>query len=194
MENHPKNHGTSAQSNLGEAIRDNNITNPDKTQVDGTTLEDNSPLEAQLGWIYVGHGEWVQLDPLDIEDKNVAVEQDPEWIRKWRINNDTDIAAHQEVREKGYPNRWGARRQVDSAWNLQALEQLLQDYGDKDIVEWIKYGWPTAGCPHYPLPCSAPRITKEQPSFPSNYNSILKKKQSMVRSWDPSIEYHSQTI
>ena len=54
-------------------------------------------------------------------------------------NNDDDIRLCREVQEKGYPNRWGARVQVKSRWNLQLFEQLLSEHGyeDMDIVQWL---------------------------------------------------------
>ena len=75
------------------------------------------------------------------------------------------------VRKNGYPNRFGARIPVKSKWNLERLEQLLQGYEDKEIIEWIRFGWPTGRLPTLPPPAQtfkksqrgdrSPRITTE---------------------------------
>ena len=42
----------------------------------------------------------------------------------------------------GKPNRFGCRIPLNTNWNLQLLESLLQDYPDKGIVEWLRFGFP----------------------------------------------------
>ena len=102
-------------------------------------------MEAQLGWIYVGHGEWVQVNnQVETVSHNNSLEIEPEWVRKWRSKEDPDIGRHLEVRNKGYPNRWGAQVQVKSTWNLRLMGDLLQKYEDKEVVEWLTYGWQVA--------------------------------------------------
>lgn len=46
------------------------------------------------------------------------------------------------VRKTGLPNRVSLRIPVHTQWNINLLDQLLSDYEDKDIVEWLKFGWP----------------------------------------------------
>ena len=63
-----------------------------------------------------------------------------------------DLMNNYLVRKKGYPNRYGARIPLNSNWDLDRLEELLQEYQDKEIVEWIRYGWPTGRLPTLPDP------------------------------------------
>ena len=46
------------------------------------------------------------------------------------------------VRKSGVSNAEGCKFQVNSPWNLELLEELLSDYEDKDVVKYLKYGWP----------------------------------------------------
>ena len=73
--------------------------------------------------------------------------REPQWVYKWRCTVDEDLRLHQEVMDKGYPNRWGARRPLEPKWNLDRFEELLGDYEDKEVVEWMRFGWPTGRLP-----------------------------------------------
>ena len=39
------------------------------------------------------------------------------------------------VRQKAYPNRWGARVPLEYEWNLQLLQALLAEYKEREIVD-----------------------------------------------------------
>ena len=52
-----------------------------------------------------------------------------------------DILLAHKVTDSGVPNRFGCRIQVQSTWNLDLLDSLLIDYHDRDVVEWLKYGF-----------------------------------------------------
>ena len=100
-------------------------------------------------WTYVGHGEWVPPEnglPQGVEATG-TVQWDPEWVYKWRCTSDKDLQNHIQVLEEGYPNRWGARIPIETKWNLDLFEQLLEDYDDKEVVEWMKFGWPSGRLP-----------------------------------------------
>lgn len=54
------------------------------------------------------------------------------------------------VRSFGTFNRFGARVPVPTKINIDLLQQLLQGYEDMEVVEWLKFGWPTGrplNCP-----------------------------------------------
>ena len=110
----------------------------------GRTTTETPLNEEQIGCIYIGHGEWVQVDPYNETDEYNEVQtshirdREPEWIHKWRTKVDKDIALHQQVWNKGYPNRWGAQVPVQSAWNLELFADLLQDYEDKEGHAMVK--------------------------------------------------------
>ena len=38
------------------------------------------------------------------------------------------------------------------AWNLELYQDLLEDYWDKDIIEWMRFGWPISRLPTLPDP------------------------------------------
>ena len=113
--------------------------------------------DSQLGWMYAGEGEWVQPEgePESLANPtlhgNQLVQEKPSTLDGLKLA-DKDIWLHNQVMEKGYPNRWGARIPVHSGWNIELLEELLQDYHDKEIVEWIRFGWPTGRLPTLPNP------------------------------------------
>ena len=46
------------------------------------------------------------------------------------------------VRASGKPNYFGAKVLVPTHWDLYLLESLLQDYEDKLVVDFLRYGWP----------------------------------------------------
>ena len=46
------------------------------------------------------------------------------------------------VLASGLPNRWGLRLEIGYKWDLDLLDTLLVDYEDKEVVGWLRYGWP----------------------------------------------------
>lgn len=58
-------------------------------------------------------------------------------------DNDPYIQLHRQVKQYGTYNRYGARIPVPSKMNLTLFENLLTDYHDRDIIEWLRFGWPT---------------------------------------------------
>ena len=105
----------------------------------------------------MGHGEWgtptYEEGRQEVTNPNNSKAvawnpvRDPEWVYKWRCSVDKDIWLHHEVLRLGYPNRWGARIPIYSKWNLQLFSELLKDYEDKEVVEWMTYGWPSGRLP-----------------------------------------------
>ena len=100
-------------------------------------------------WTYIGEGEWVQLEESANLQAHTAQElnREPEWVHKWRTTVDEDIQLHEKVLKGGYPNRWGAKIELKHKWNLQLMEDLLRDYEDNEVVEWMRYGWPSGRLP-----------------------------------------------
>ena len=81
-----------------------------KEDVESEEENPSNPWEAQEGWTYIGHGDWVQVENLQEavgqEDKPQTASQ---WVMTWLGKNDLDIKLHKDVLEKGYPNRWWLR-------------------------------------------------------------------------------------
>lgn len=62
------------------------------------------------------------------------------------------VQLHREVMKHQNYNRFGARIPIPTKMNLELFENLLQDYHDKEVVEWMRFGWPTG----YPLDAPEP--------------------------------------
>ena len=52
------------------------------------------------------------------------------------------VMANRITRKTGKPNHEEAKIQVNQDWNFEILEKWLQEYEDKEIIEYLKYGWP----------------------------------------------------
>ena len=79
------------------------------------------------------------------------------------------------VRQSSYSNRWGAQMQVPSNWNLQLLESPLEDYWDKEIVSWMKFGWPRSRLPTLEDPRRANGNYDGAELFPEDIEKYLKE-------------------
>ena len=118
----------------------------------------------------MGHGEWApppEEQPSNTPEMELVKED--KWIYTWRCSNDEDIQLHHQVLTQGYPNRWWAQIPVRSKWNLDKFEELLQDYDDKEVVEWMWYGWPTGRLPTLPEPHISNKGATDHPSALQNY-------------------------
>ena len=138
-----------------EAKDTNNVEQPDTlTEINQwMETEDSPPTEA--------HG-----NPLTDE---------PKWIKQWLEKNDPDIYMHTQVLKKGYPNRWGARIELKHKWDIQLLGKLLEDYEDKEVVEWLKYGWPTGRLPTMTPPHKSAKNHKGATEFPQDMIKYISK-------------------
>ena len=47
-----------------------------------------------------------------------------------------------KVLDSGVPNRWGCHIPVRSNWKLEEFNNLLQEYHDTEIIEWLRFGFP----------------------------------------------------
>ena len=51
------------------------------------------------------------------------------------------LLAHKVI-ELGKPNRFGCRIPLTTNWNIAFLDVWLKDYPNRDIIEWLTYGFP----------------------------------------------------
>ena len=146
----------------------------------GTNVEHSTEVwEVTNEWTYMGHGEWALLDEGMSEEQSCkGIETEPEWIFKWWCTTDEDVRLHNEVLKGGYPNRWGARRPVTTRWNLELLEELLIDYEDKEVVEWIKFGWPVGRLPTLQEPAITNKNHKGATEHPQALRQYIHKEQA----------------
>ena len=83
-----------------------------------------------------------------------------------------DVKLANRVWQEGYPNVHGARCSVKSNWNLEYFEQMLANYHDKEIIEYLRYGWPANRLPTVLQPTISKENHKsalDHPHFVSNY-------------------------
>ena len=138
-------------------------------------MEPNTPSEAQEEWVYIGNGEWVQGDMGQLVDHGCSLTHEQDCIKQWLCKHDKDVEAYQEVKTNGYPNRWGAGREVESRWNLTLMEALLKDYEDREVVEWLSYGWPIDRLPTMSQPGHSFKNHKGANEHPEKLRKYLNK-------------------
>ena len=64
---------------------------------------------------------------------------------------------------------------VESAWNLELLDSLLTDYEDSDIVEWLRYGWPTGRLPTLKTPVLNTKSHRGALDYPEQMTKYIEK-------------------
>ena len=52
------------------------------------------------------------------------------------------VNANRIVHETGVSNHKSARIQVNYEWNLDKLDEWLNDYEDRELLQYLRYGWP----------------------------------------------------
>ena len=57
------------------------------------------------------------------------------------MTHDT-VHASNLIYESKMPNYLGLQIPVMQFWNLDVFENLLLDYSDKEIIQFLKFGWP----------------------------------------------------
>ena len=154
----------------------------DKYTLDSGEID--TACEPTVDWAYAGHGEW---EPTPIQQAEIVHQQakeidgiqwDPGWVHKWRCSVDADLKLHEEVLRGGYPNRWGARRPVHSKWNLELFGQLLEEYEDKEVVEWLRYGWPSGRLPSMKVPTICNKNHAGASDYPEELRRYVRKELS----------------
>ena len=56
--------------------------------------------------------------------------------------NEFWLSAYREVVNSGKPNHLGCKIQVNNKWDFEYLQEKLQNYHDKGVINFFKYGWP----------------------------------------------------
>ena len=88
---------------------------------------------------------------------------------------------YSEVRATGLPNYMGTRRKIPSQLNCEKWDELLEEYEDRQICDFIKYGWPVSfTAPSLPI------------STPANHASALRHPEAIKRFIDK--ELHMQAL
>ena len=143
------------------------------TQTDRPQLIQDHTESTQM---YLGEGHWTTLtESIDLDQKEVKLETMSTLERlSVEIENEDIMKAHL-VNQRGYPNRFGARIPVFCKWNLDLLEDKLVDYHDKEVVEWMRFGWPTGRLPTQQEPVKTFRNHKGATEFPQALKDYVTK-------------------
>ena len=72
----------------------------------------------------------------------------------------------------------GGKRPVNTKWNLVKFGELLRNYHDKEVVEWIRYGWPTGRLPTLPDLEISGRNHKGATEHPEALTAYIQKEDS----------------
>ena len=52
------------------------------------------------------------------------------------------VSANREVRKSGKHNFNGTRIPVNSQWNLEKMEEMLEGYHDTKLIDYLRFSWP----------------------------------------------------
>lgn len=88
----------------------------------------------------------MQQDSTEFSQRVQVITDNPQW-RHWATRLVWDI---NRVRATQLTNRYGLRISLNTTWNIPLLRSLLVNYHDKQVVEWLQFGWPIGyhpGCP-----------------------------------------------
>ena len=152
---------------------------PSTTGIDKEGFTNQDPetgdIQSNLGLntgTYLGEGEWdFSADEVQHMHKTKHMKTTGEMTRMQLHIESEDLMTAQLVRKKGYPNMFGARIPVKSRWNIKLLEHKLQGYHDKQIIEGLKFGWPTGRLPSLP----DPEVTFKNHKGATDYTQALRE-------------------
>ena len=85
---------------------------------------------------------------------------------------------HEQVQRLGYPNRWGAQIPIESKWNSEKFRDMLGQYEDIEVVEWLHYGWPAGRLPSLPGLGRSHKNHKRATEFREQLRSYIAKEQA----------------
>ena len=80
----------------------------------------------------------------------IAPRDDEQPLRTIDINDGLDLSRWNKkmlvqiykVRQSGIPNSQGCKFTVDTTWNLEKMENLLEDYNDMEVIDYLWYEFP----------------------------------------------------
>ena len=125
---------------------------------------------------YMGEGEWNLIT--DDRDKmsHTTEISTASTLEILRLEiEDEDLMKAKLVREKGYPNMYGAKIPVKTKLNVDKLEELLKDYEDKEVVNGLRYGWPTGRLPTMAKPQKKFKNHKGATDHPAALKKYIEK-------------------
>ena len=143
----------------------NNMTNKDMQEIQFTEWYEKDSENIKIGTPQVG-----------------TIRSQREWLE-----------IHERVMEKANYNYKGAQIPINNTWNVELWESLLADYQDREIVQFIKYGWPANRDSLAPNPELADLNHKGATEFPEHIDKYLKKEIDNGRMLGPFTEIPFKT-
>ena len=90
----------------------------------------------------------------------------------WDVNK--YISAQSIIEKSGLPNARGCKIPIPTTLNIDFLEKNLLDFEDKEVIEFMKYGWPLSTS-YTPENEEIPRNHKSALDHPDDIEKFLKK-------------------
>lgn len=97
------------------------------------------------------------------------------------------------VASYGTCNRFGARIPINDHWNLDLLQNLLVNYWDAEVVEWLRYGWPVNRSFHLPDPIINITNHSGAMSFPEDIDNYIAQEIAEQAMYGPFLAIPYQT-
>ena len=129
--------------------------------------------------------EWVPINGWVAEFLDSSRDMQTETMESsefsWDLNNVqvdlmvSDLMQAHRVIESGIPNVFGIREKVRSNWNVELFRSLIADYEDKQVVEFLKFGFPMSREDGFPDPTPNVHNHKGATEFPGSVDSYLQK-------------------
>ena len=116
------------------------------------------------------------VNDLDTLDKGVDNDFFETWLGTEKQEDFIyDILLAHQVISLGLPNKMGCRILVSSNWNIELMRNLLQDYDDTEVVDWLMYEFSISQDDYAPDPIPATTNHRGVTEFPEVISQYLQK-------------------
>ena len=122
----------------------------------------------------------------EMESNKSTIRDDSNKIQIHSISEITELQREypslllaERVMTKGYPNRYGARIPIETKWDLDSMEHMLHKYHDKEVVQWLRYGWPSGRLPTLGPPAWTATNHTSAVEFPQQLTAYIKKEAAL---------------
>lgn len=103
---------------------------------------------------------WVDVFPMAVVERSGDVQRTEltnvsatlPWHGASQIQKDIQLAT--KVQQSGRPNAFGLQILIESNWNFSLLQTLVTSTTDREVVMFLKYGWPLNRELDVPLSCT----------------------------------------
>lgn len=147
---------------------------PSQTQASTTSSKEGSSLPLQENIDFCFSHDSVQHTPCNVLSQfaDMISEIWPSPVSTAEAQFPVFMSQYQTIKATGLPNYMKARIPVHSDLNILQWELALQCYHDKQICEFLKYGWPV-GFLHSTPPVAIPINHKSALEFPDHVSKFI---------------------